>query len=50
MSLRYVEGDVKMQYHIICREDVLVEPEGGWCNENRLYLAVCRSDALARGR
>ncbi|XP_069126951.1 uncharacterized protein [Argopecten irradians] len=44
VSLRYVDSAEEKQHHILCRDSIFVEPEGGWTYEGRLYLSVCGTD------
>ena len=39
ISLRYKEHDDK-QHHILCRDNVFKEPDGGWHVSGRVYLVV----------
>ncbi|XP_069109861.1 uncharacterized protein [Argopecten irradians] len=39
-SLRYVDKDEEQQHHILCRNDIFVEPAGGWKMHGRIFLAV----------
>lgn len=39
-SLRYQNEGDERQHHILCRENVFVDPEGGWQVPGRIYLVV----------
>jgi len=39
-SIRYRDPGEKQDFHVLCRDGIFIEPEGGWSKEGRMYIAI----------